>query len=132
VPDSIDGAFVFRFDNLEYALKLSYQDDSIEVVRIVTLDTLPAAVLAERKSAYFRISAMGGHIYRPEDYRKIPDLKQQWEAVSRLDILREDFRFVRGWNQYVDSPFLVYTGETVTPMNSRELKNIFLGLYSLF
>jgi len=131
VPDSIDGAFVFRFDNLGYALKLFYGNDSLVVVRIVTLDKIPDAALASREAAYFKIGAMGGYVYVPDDHLQVPHLKERWERLERLDILRNDFRYARNWERYSASPFILCRENTLAPKRSDELRKVLDRLYSL-
>jgi hypothetical protein len=131
VPDAVDGAFVFRFKNLEYALRLFYGNDSINVVRIVSPDRIPSGALANRNGAYFKIGAMGGYIYLPDNFLESPRVNDQWERMKRLEVLRQDFRFERDWERYADSPFLVYTENGLVRTSSDELRKVFRELYSL-
>jgi hypothetical protein len=132
VPDSIDGAFVFRFENLGYALRLLYEDDSLEVVRIVTPDRVPGPITTNRQAARFRIGAMGGHIYLPENYARDSRLSEHWQTLQQLGILGRDFRFAGDWEKYAKSPFLIYTRDKLVPASPDELKKTLQELYLLF
>ncbi|UCD58653.1 MAG: hypothetical protein JSV16_05975 [Candidatus Hydrogenedentota bacterium] len=131
VPDSIDGALIFRFENLAYALRLFYGDDSIDVIRIVTPERVPSGALSNAKAAYFRIAAMGGHIHVPRQYSQSPQLAAGWQKIERLQILTEDVRYLRNWDRYSVSPFLIYAGGALIPAPSEELIAILQELYSL-
>jgi hypothetical protein len=131
VPDTIDGALVFRFDNLAYALRLFYGNDSTEAVRIFTPDKLPADVLLSGQLTYFRISAMGGHLYLPSQYSQRPSLATRWDKLEQMQILRKDRRYLNDWDRYADSLFFVYDGGTLFLAPSEELKIVLQELYSL-
>ncbi len=131
VPDSIGGALVFRFDNLTYALWLAYEDDSIEAVRIVTLDRVPQGSLSNAESAYFKIAAMGRHVYLSEESLQNPQIAARWRRLIDLGILRKDSRYLLDWDRYGVSPFLVYTGGVLAPSSPEELKTVLRDLYSL-
>lgn len=131
VPDSIEGALVFRFENLAYALRLAYEDESIDAVRIVTLDRVPHGSLSSAQSAYFKIDAMGGHVYLSEESLEDARLAARWRRLAELAILRKDSRYLREWDRYGGSPFLVYAGGVLMPSSPNELKTVLSELYSL-
>jgi hypothetical protein len=133
VPDSIDGAFVFRFDNLTTALRLYYGDESIEAVRIAALDTFPSALLRSggREAIYFKIGAMGGNIYVPEGQIEGPSQSPEWRKLEQLGIMGKNFRYIDKWDRYEPSPFLVYSRDGLMRPSPAELKIIVDSLYSL-
>ncbi len=131
VPDSIDGAFVFRFENLGYALRLFYKDDSIEVIRIVALDKMPYVSPVDGRAAYFRIGALGGHIYLPDNHLQSPRLREQWERLEREEILTKNYQLARDGERYAGSPFLVYAEKALAPSTSDELRRVLQNVYSL-
>jgi hypothetical protein len=131
VPDSIQGALVFRFENLAYALRLAYEDDSVEAVRIVTLDKVPHGSLSSAESAYFKIAAMGRHVYLPEESLQNAQLAARWQRLDELAILRKDSGYLRDWDRYGASPFLAYAGGVLVPSSPEELKAVLRELYSL-
>ncbi|MBI5118370.1 hypothetical protein HZA56_18000 [Candidatus Poribacteria bacterium] len=131
VPDSVEGALVFRFDNLKYALRLFYGDESLDAVRIVTVEMIPYGALSYGKSAYFKIGALGGHIYFPERSLQDQVCAERWRRVKQLGIVGKDSRYQRDWERYVGSPFLVYEGGEVSPRRPEALKEALENLYSL-
>lgn len=130
VPDSIGGAFVFRFDNLEHALRIYYEDDSIEVVRASTFDRVPQTTFSDRRLAYFRIGAMGGHIYLPEKHSQGPRLPKQWLELEQMGILTKNSRYIEDWRRYAASPYLIYTRKGLMTAPPDKLKELLEGLYS--
>jgi hypothetical protein len=130
VPDTMDGAFVFRFENLEYGLKLAYGNDSIEVVRVVSLDRIPPNALATSQSAYFNIAAKGGNIFVPKESLN-EELTARWEQIKAYGILDKNPRYSNEWKRYEASPFFSYTGEGLLLMPPYRLRFILDELYSL-
>ncbi|GAB4350782.1 MAG: hypothetical protein Kow0099_34540 [Candidatus Abyssubacteria bacterium] len=131
VPDTLDGALVFRFENLEYALKLAYRNDSIEVVRIVTLDRISPDALKSAESAYFKIAAMGGNVFLPKE--SLDDgLTRRWERLAAYGILDRNTRYFSEWARYETAPLFAYTGTGLVLMPRQHLKQILTeSLYSL-
>jgi hypothetical protein len=131
VPDSVDGAFVIRFDNMRPALRLHYGDESIDAVRIVTLDEAPLGTSLTREGAYFSIGAMGGNVHVPREVAERPEQPGQWRELSQLGILGKSFRYSDNWEQYSSSPFLAYSRGEMKPLSSDELREVVDNLYSL-
>jgi hypothetical protein len=131
VPDSIDGALVFRFDNIRLALRLYYEDETIDAVRIVTLDKVPSGATAGWEGIYFTIAAMGGNVYVPMNAAEGAEQPAQWQELSRMGILGKNFRYIDNWERYRSSPFLVYSRDGLMPQPSGELKTVVGSLYSL-
>jgi len=131
VPDSAEGALIFRFETLTYALRLLYRDDSIEVVRIATIDTVPHDALSSATAAYFRISAMGGHVYLPESGAGEQTATEVRRRIEQLGILREDKRYIEKWEQYGTSPLLEYYRGELHLTGTEKLRKILEELHSL-
>jgi hypothetical protein len=131
IPDSIGGAFVFRFENMRPALQLYYGDDSIDVVRIVTLDRIRASADSGWQVVYIDIGAMGGNIYAPEAEADEREQSIRWQELNQLGILGKDFRYIDNWRRYESSPFLAYSDEGLEPLPPEELKKVVDNLYSL-
>ena len=131
IPDSIGGAFVFRFENMRPALQLSYEDDSIDVVRIVTLDRIRAGASAGWQAVYLDIGAMGGNIYAPEAEADEREQPIRWQELNQLGILGKNFRYIDSWQRYESSPFLAYYDGGLKPLPAAELKKVADNLYSL-
>jgi len=126
VPDSIDGALVFRFGNIEHALRLYYGNDSLKAVRIVTLDKVPSRRLARAESAYFSIAAMGGHIYVPRE-----PAGTRWRKLESLEIIRRNSHYIDDWERYKNAPLFVYAEDTLRAMPPADLEKVLKSLYSL-
>lgn len=131
IPDSIGGAFVFRFENLQPALRLYYKDESIDAVRIVSFDKVPLGTNVGWQAAYFNIAAMGGNVYIPEEKAEGPDQPLQWQELTRLGILGKNFRYSDNWERYNASPFLIYSRDGLKARPPTELKAVADSLYSL-
>jgi len=131
VPDSIEGAFVFRFDNLQTALRLYYGDDSIKAVRVATLDRARLGTGMAWQAAYFNIAAMGGNIHVPKDQVEGPDQSTRWRNLSELGILGKDFLYIDKWEEYRSSPFLAYSSDGLKILPPDELKQVVDSLYTL-
>jgi hypothetical protein len=131
VPDSVDGAFVFRFDNLKYALRLFYGDDSIDAVRIVTVEMVPYGALSNGKTAYFKVGAMGGHIYLAEQSLQERSFVERWRRLKGFGILKRDTRYLGPLDRYDASPFLVYEGGALSPQPPETFWKVARNLYSL-
>ncbi len=131
VPDAIEGALVFRFDNLAYALRLFYGDDSMDAARIVTIDSVPYSSLVSGKSAYFKIGAMGGHIYFAGGSPQDPASMERWQKMELLEILASDDRYLEDWGRFSASPFLVFENGALSPRSPEALEKVLGNLYSL-
>jgi hypothetical protein len=125
VPDAHDGAFVFRFNNLAYALRLYFKTPSLNVIRIVTLERISPETLSNPTYAYFRISAMGGHVF-PGD-REGPSMVK----LNDLPFLSRNSIYLDAWQSYSRSPFFVYSGGRLIPSSPSELRKVLQDLYSL-
>ena len=131
VPDSIDGALVFRFENMRLALRLYYGDESIDAVRIVTLDKVPPGTAAGWQKIYFTIAAMGGNVYVPIGVVEGAEQSKQWQELGSMGILGKNFRYMDNWERYTPSPFLVYSPNGLTAQPPGELKRVVNSLYTL-
>ncbi len=131
VPDSVDGAFVIRFDNMRPALRLRYADESLDAVRIVALDKVPLGASYTREAVYFSIGAMGGNVHVPREMAERPEQPGRWRELSRLGILGRSFRYGDNWEQYRSAPFLEYSHGEMKSLPSDELKEVVDNLYSL-
>jgi hypothetical protein len=126
-PDTYDGAFVFRFENLAFALRLFYKQPSVEAVRIVTSERIPPEILSNTAYAYFRISAMGGNI----THVKAGNNLEFTNKISNIPFLSKNCSFLDNWTRYRNSPFLVYSQGRLIPSSPEQLKDILQDLYSL-
>ncbi|RJP15560.1 MAG: hypothetical protein C4520_20075 [Candidatus Abyssobacteria bacterium SURF_5] len=129
VPDTYDGAFIFRFDNLSYALRLAYNDPSLRAVRIILPDQVTPGMLANPAYAYFRISAMGGNVYLGQSAQAVS--APEYVPLLGLPYLRPNISYISNWSEYRNSPFLVYRPGHLIPETPEHLKVILQGLYSL-
>lgn len=131
VPDSVEGALIFRFDNLTYALRLAYADDSVKAIQIVTIRMIAPDVSSHFGTAYFKIAALGGNIYAPEHLLEDEEIRKRWDRLGELNVLEKNETFLRDWEQYEDSPFFVYFRGELIPVPSAKLESVLHSLYSL-
>jgi hypothetical protein len=131
VPDSIDGGLVFRFDNMRLALRLYYGDESIDAVRIVTLDRVSQGAVSGWQGTYFSIAAMGGNVYVPKKVAEEKEQSARWQNLTRMGIVGKNFRYIDNWEHYAESPFLVYSPDGLVAQPESELKKVVDSLYSL-
>ncbi len=131
VPDSIGGALVFRFGNMDHAIRLSYGNDTLKTIRIATPDRVAPDMLVWPESAYFTIAAMGGHIYAPGEQVEGSPQAARWKELDRLGILEKNSRYIKDWERYGASPFLIYGQDNLTPAAPSELRTVLENLYSL-
>lgn len=131
VPDSVDGAFVFRFDNMRPALRLRYGNESIDAVRIVTLDNIPLGESTGWQTTYFGIAAAGGNIHVPRESIEEPDQSSRWRRLDELGIVGRSFRYIDNWERYGSSPFLVYSRGELKSLPPGDLKAVVDDLYTL-
>jgi hypothetical protein len=126
VPDTYDGAFVFRFNNLAYALRLHFKIPSLNVVRIVTPERISPKILSNPTYAYFRISAMGGNVFLGD-----PEGPSRMVNLNDLPFLSRNSNYLDAWQRYSRSPFMVYSGGRLILSSPSELRKVLQDLYSL-
>lgn len=131
VPDSLDGAFIFRFENLAYALRTFYKNEDLEVVRVVTLDKLSFDALTSRESAYFKLGAMGGHLYLPENYSEMDWSAKRWDRLKELGVVKKNTQYLEKHKRYGGSPLFIYSDNSLAMAPPEELKKLLENLYSL-
>jgi hypothetical protein len=118
VPDTYDSALVFRFENLSYALRLSYRNPTLKAVRIITPERVSPAIFSNPAYLYFRLSAMGGNMFLRS-------------ADKKYAFLSQNLNYLEKWPLYKESPFFIYSRGRLLPATSDDLKEVLQRLYSL-